>query len=260
MVTEYYYADPTGNITLLAPLPADGMSLQDTARQLMALEPDAEQVGFFREGETDSDICLRMAGGEFCGNATLSAAAVYCLQHPAAQNGESHLRVRVSGTADPVSVSIRPEGSSFRGAVSMPAPLEVTRERFSYLGEAYDLSRVRFEGITHLISFLPIRKNTAEEAVIQWCGSLNAGALGIIQIDAAEGTLLPLVYVRESRTLFWESSCASGTAAAGAVLREKLSPGSWTFREPAGSLRIDAPPDGSLLLHGRVRIEKKNLL
>ena len=85
----------------------------------------------------------------------------------------------------------------------------------------------------------------------------EADALGILQIDLEENTLLPLVYVRKSDTLFWESSCASGTAAAGAVLRKKSGPGSWAFLEPAGTLKIDAPADGSLLLHGRVHLAEK---
>ena len=205
MIKEYYYADPTGNITLLAPLPKDSTSsLPQLARALMDREPTAEQVGFFSAGDAGCDIRLSMAGGEFCGNAALSAAAICCQQGPA--DRERTVRVRFSGMAEPVSVLIRKDGDDFQGAVSMPTPLEVSEKRFSHGDEEYSLSLVRFEGITHLISFYPIQKITAEEAVIKWCTALEADALGILQIDLEENTLLPLVYVRKSDTLFWESS------------------------------------------------------
>ena len=78
-----------------------------------------------------------------------------------------------------------------------------------------------------------------------------------MQIDLSAGTLLPLVYVPKSGTLFWEGSCASGTAAAGAFLRRDCGPGKWEFTEPAGRLIIEASDDGRLLLTGSVRIAAK---
>ena len=72
---SYTLLDPTGNLTLLVTSPVPEPAQPETARRLMELEPATEQVGFvsFRpEG-----VRLRMAGGEFCGNASLSAAALY---------------------------------------------------------------------------------------------------------------------------------------------------------------------------------------
>ena len=54
---SYIYADPTGNITLLAPMPEDStLSLSDAASILMEREPDAEQIGFLSPGDADCDI------------------------------------------------------------------------------------------------------------------------------------------------------------------------------------------------------------
>ena len=59
----YYYADPTGNITLLAPIPSDASDISREAAMLMQAEPSAEQVGFLGSGGPDYDISLQMAGG-----------------------------------------------------------------------------------------------------------------------------------------------------------------------------------------------------
>ena len=112
MKNSYYYADPTGNITLLAPLSSEYADKAKEAAKLMKLEPSAEQVGFLGGSREDYDISLQMAGGEFCGNAALSAAAVFCLNAGGNSNREKTIRVSVSGAADPVSVLIRQTGSS----------------------------------------------------------------------------------------------------------------------------------------------------
>ena len=139
----------------------------------------------------------------------------------------------------------------------MPVPLDISISDFSCDGKDFSLPVVRFEGITHLLSFRPLPKQTAEKIVKEQCDASQADALGLMQIDPVAGTLLPFVYVPKSGTLFWEGSCASGTAAAGSWLRKNRGPGKWEFTEPAGRLIIDAPADGRLLLTGSVSITFK---
>ena len=70
LIKNYYLLNPTGNITLLAEKKDEMASLSELpalASSLMELEPSAEQVGFLSSGDADADICLTMAGGEFCG-------------------------------------------------------------------------------------------------------------------------------------------------------------------------------------------------
>ena len=68
-------------------------------------------------------------------------------------------------------------------------------------------------------------------------------------------TLRPLVYVPGSDTLFWESSCASGTGALGAYLAKTGGkPADLTVKEPGGILRVQASPEGDILLSGQVRL------
>ncbi|MEE3312421.1 MAG: diaminopimelate epimerase, partial [Acutalibacteraceae bacterium] len=76
MEVTYSLFDPTGNITLLVETPISAAERVAVASKLMELEPKAEQVGFVSQDDADVDIRLDMAGGEFCGNATMSAAAL----------------------------------------------------------------------------------------------------------------------------------------------------------------------------------------
>ena len=245
---RYRVMDPSGNITILVETPVPEASQPSVALKLMELEKDAEQVGFLSPGD-GCDISLRMAGGEFCGNATMSAAAA------AAENAgtdEGSLLVRVSGCPDLVRADVTrlPDGS-FRGAVDMPRPLAVEEMRLPLGtpgGESaqqshaaglsadltsgwYMLPVVHFEGISHVIiggereSVVAGEawKSRAEELARQWCSYLKKSALGLMFLDAESSRMTPLVYVPGADTLVWENSCASGTTAAGA--RRRL----WTF-------------------------------
>ena len=72
---DYCYADPAGNITILVETALPVSDYPEVASHLLSLEPAAEQVGFI-ERVSGAGISMRMAGGEFCGNAAFSAAAL----------------------------------------------------------------------------------------------------------------------------------------------------------------------------------------
>lgn len=252
MKLDYILLDPTGNMTILVETPVPAASQPFCAARLMAAEPTAEQVGFLSPGGDDCDITLRMAGGEFCGNATMSAAALFC-----EKTGRSGtVRVRVSGAAAPVTAEITPlpEGG-YAGAVNMPQPAAPEEVSLEHGGLRFRLPLLRFEGIAHLICTSPMEKEFAEGAVKRWCALLGAEALGLMLLDEASMRLTPLVYVPGADTLYWESSCASGTAATGVFLaRNAKKTVSAEFSEPGGSLGITAFPEGKITLRGQVRI------
>ena len=244
---QYAFLDPTGNRTILVETPIPVSDQPSVAAALMKLEPDAEQVGFLTlEGDR---ISLRMAGGEFCGNAAMSAAALYAIDRDLS-GGE--LQVSVSGAADPVEVSLTAlTDGTIRGTVHMPKPVSVSTEAFPD-GRAFPV--VRFDGICHVIVESPMPRQQAETAVVEWCRFLRADAVGIMLLDREAGVLSPLVYVPAAGTLCWEHSCASGTTAVGACLAAKEGPVSLTFSQPGGMLRVEADADGELFLTGRVRL------
>ena len=77
MELDYVLMDPTGNVTALVRTPAPAERQPELARILMDAEPSAEQAGFLSSGGDGADVALRMAGGEFCGNAAMCAGALF---------------------------------------------------------------------------------------------------------------------------------------------------------------------------------------
>ena len=243
----YTLFDPTGNITLLVETPVPEVSQPLLARKLMEREPETEQVGFVFPAE--NGIGLRMAGGEFCGNASMCAAAL-----TAARDGRTggEVTVYVSGTPKPVEVSVKtlPE-RVWQGSVMMPQPTTIGRE---LLPGGRELPVVRFPGITHILLEEEPVPETAERLAREWCAYLNSDALGLMFLNREEMLLKPLVYVPSAETLFWESSCASGTTAVGAFLAaESGRTVTLALKQQGGTLEIAARPGGNLLLTGTVR-------
>ncbi len=248
MIVKYTILNPTGNITALAETPVNTELQPQIALKIMEREPTVEQVGFV------SGNSLRMAGGEFCGNATMSAAALICAATGPEAGRRTTVELSSSGAGNlQVEIEAGSDGS-FSGTVQMPLPLSVENVSLEYEGEHYTLPAVRFSGITHLINENAADRATAEAAIKKWCADLNADGVGVMFFDRENSVLEPLVYVREPETLFWESSCASGTSAVGAyVSMSEGGPVRLTLKEKGGSLTVCADKN-RILLTGTVRI------
>lgn len=264
MRIDYYMIDPTGNKTILVSTPTAPSDQVRIAEELMWQERSAEQVGFVRAPKAgeDVDTVLRMAGGEFCGNATMSAAALFCDERGLDCENERLVRIKTSGAEQPLTVGITRIGQhQYKGTVTMPKPGMLRDAELEYCGETYRLPALSFDGITHLImeyeSVCPISRPMAEAAIKEWCNELGCDGLGLMMYDPAIGRLDPLVYVKEPETLFWESSCASGTTATGVYLARKLGHAiKCDMKEPGGVLTIEATPGEQPKLTGTVRIER----
>ena len=247
---RYTLLDPTGNVTVLVETPVPVALQPGVAARIMEREPDAEQVGFLspREG----GVAMRMAGGEFCGNAAMSAAALYALDRGLS---EGAVPVFVAGTPAPVRVDVSalPDGG-VRGIVTMPSPISVREETFP---EDARHPVVRFPGICHVILEDPMERTEAERLAPVWCRHLASECVGLMLLDRSASALTPLVYVPSAGTLCWENSCASGTAAVGAYLAAQGNAVSLSLREPGGSLHIAADRDGGLRLTGTVRLRHR---
>lgn len=252
---RYCLFDPTKNRTILVETPVPVEQQPFVAEKLMALEPTAEQTGFVSMDAAGGDIALRMAGGEFCGNATMSAATLFCIRRGLEKAAVSVCAV---GAKVPVAVAVEklPDGI-WRCDAQMPQVNSIEEVELPLNGDVCRLPLVRFDGIAHLIAQKRMERAAAEAAVKCWCRLLDVDALGLMLLSPDRKSLSPLVCVRNPQTLFWESSCASGTVAAGAYLAacenktQRLS-----FAEPGGILEVVAEPGGSLRLRGNVRLEK----
>ena len=252
MTIRYTLADPTKNYTVLVDTPVPVHLQPDAAAAVMRSEPLAEQAGFLSE-MTNTSVRLRMAGGEFCGNASMSAAAVCAA---ASGRTDTVVTVHVEEVDTDVRVHIRqlPDGG-YAGTVEMPRPLSV---RQVTLPEAGMVPVVSFRGISHVIVTKALAKKKAETLAPVWCSALSAQAVGIMQFDRAQNRLTPLVYVPAADTLFWENSCASGTSAVGYWLSaQTLAPCRAAIIQPGGTLEITTFADGSLRLTGTVALLKE---
>ena len=265
---RYSIFDPTGNITALVESPVEVCDQPAAAARIMELRREVEQVGFVKfsdGGQDDVRAELRMAGGEFCGNAAMSAAALYAIRSSSdAGTGRDSVRLRVSGTDGPVTVCLERESEvSFRTQIRMPSAMEIGETEFEWGETSESLPVVRMEGISHIIiepdkSFFRLlsSRDQAENLIRVWCRNLSAGCLGLMflqPVRTGEYALTPLVYASGCGTVFWENSCASGSSAAGMYLSsQKKSPVSLTLREPGGILSVDSSfPDGETFLRGR---------
>lgn len=273
---EYKVFDPTGNITALVETQVDPADQPAAASWIMAQNPEVEQVGFVTFAAAgagapvaDVPVSLRMAGGEFCGNATMCSAALYMIVND--MPGEANVKVRVSGTKEPLDVRlVRRDAVSFDASVTMPPAVGIDELKLSDGmlpgNDVLRLPVVRMEGIAHVIiepdsGFFGLKDDSALAEILLrgWCGVLGAECLGMMFLDEGKGVraLTPLVYVPGADTMFWENSCASGSAAAGMYLAAKEGETvDVTFSEPAGSLRVTSDPDiGRTVLYGSLTLK-----
>ena len=94
---RYCILNPTGNITAIVTDPVPAEDYPSIAAKVMEIEPTAEQVGFLLPGDEEYDAKLSMAGGEFCGNASMSAAALTAMQRKIKPGDELTVTLKVSG-------------------------------------------------------------------------------------------------------------------------------------------------------------------
>lgn len=259
---RYTKIDPSGNTTLIVDSFVERGEQWHVAAQLMALDTSADQVGFMERAE---DPCcaarLQMMGGEFCGNASLSAAAFLLRRAQIPANTQCRLPLEVSGAPEAVKISGQfDENGVFSGSVSMPLPESLSEIVFLDGFDCYTLPLVRFPGICHaIVESGAVSRATAEKCIAAWCRTLGTDALGLMFLDADTGALEPLVYVASTDTAVWEGSCASGTCAAAAYLAERSGDVAYvTLKQPRGTLSASARFCGgqiiSLVLNGNAVI------
>lgn len=252
---SYSVYDPNGNVTILVGTPVQPEKRAETATRLMEKEKRAEQTGFVSFDCADADIELNMAGGEFCANATLCAAAHYKKSH-----GDKKLvKVKVSGCEEIIPVEISKDGEVFTATEALPSPAGIEERDFVFGEETFRLPVVTLDGISHIIAPEDFGKEKASEAIAQWCEELNAPALGIMLLSEKPYRMTPVVYVPAAGTLFFENSCGSGTCAAGAYLA-RLYGGEITeeIAQPGGTLKVSTAPGGKIRLTGKVAELKQN--
>ena len=149
---HYCLFDPTGNITALVESAVEVPDQPAVANGIMCRHPEVEQVGFLSLPAFPALPYLRMAGGEFCGNASMCAAALTALRRGMKSETGSSLLLRVSGAQQPVAVCLQEEGEGcWAASVTMPPARSVEEQAFRFGDLQGMLPLVRMEGISHLL-------------------------------------------------------------------------------------------------------------
>ena len=239
---QYVCLDPTGNLTCLVLDGTDPESEKIITARLMG---ECEQVAYLEvPAASGSRARIRLMGGEFCGNAAMAAAC-----YLASRDGlkDAAFPLEVSGAEKPVSCRARLSGDQWEGTVEMPRILGVTDIRFG----GYDLTAVMMEGIRHLVLTESIAEDReAEELLRKAAETVPEEAVGLLQWNRETGAMRPLVLVKGSGTLVWETGCGSGSAAIGAweALRRGNGQTETAVHQPGGVIRSRAAAENGRIL------------
>lgn len=263
MELHFIKTSPTENMTLLIETPVPREQQLEIAERLIAYgSVYAEQAGYIEEAtHPQAEKRLQMMAGEFCGNASLSLAAVLAEEKGLAQGEETEILLEVSGTEALVCCRMKKEETGYFGRVAMPLPRSIEKKMFSLEGKSYELTVVAFAGISHIVVPASLwgadGAAKAEAAAKAWAAELPA-AFGILLFDEEKQTLQPLVCV-QGATLIWERGCGSGTSAIGAYLAAREGKSlSVNLQQPGGVMGAEVVYENetmqSLQITGKVSI------
>lgn len=235
MNIPFYIVDPGGNITAIVPGTFSKKTKISIAKSILEREKTVEQVGFWTQSrKLENKARLDMAGGEFCGNALRSLAfLLYTLK---SQRGSFLLES--SGTTIPVSVTVR------RGSVSLKLPLQCF---------AVEDSVCSLPGISHVITQEAISKNAAKH-LLKNRHLLAKSAAGIMSYTHQGGQyiLTPMVWVKDTETLYEETACASGSFALAFMVFQNSKQKKLAIRQPSGAVFTVARDNKNIVLTGPV--------
>lgn len=191
---------PGGNTTAIVEVETSRKEQAALAKMIMKEDPRIEQVGFMETPVLSTSDCrLQMMGGEFCVNATRSAAYLY-----AKKNGLKEVAIEVSGSPNPLTVKIDGEQT----ITILPSDF------FLKLSKKINYTTIDLKGIRHIIIEGKFDESEARGLLEEH--KENYEAVGVIytRIDGEVITIDPLIWVKETDTFVRETGCGSGSIAA----------------------------------------------
>lgn len=226
---------PGGNPTLLIEDTSSSISSNEfSSIAAQELSDVVEQVGFIRK-DKEANLKLEMMGGEFCINA-IRSLALWNYE----KTGNTNSGIICSGSKDVLECSVE-------NWVSIRIPKSYSVKQIddkSFL--------IKLNGIAHFVV-----KDTCTEAgmkkELQTLMSLykkeikEFPAVGLIRVDGIQ--MKPLIYVKQTNSWIFETSCGSGGLAAFIVSKQDCC----QFIQPSGSILIVSSEESSFILKGEVR-------
>lgn len=215
---KYVFVDPGGNATVLVLTKIARDRQPALARKIMRTKSIAcEQVGFIERARSKKAIFrLQMMGGEFCANA---------LRATAAWLRRKNLYIETSRTNKLVQIRARvnSKGRATWAETEIPLPrggIDQKSISFNILKRKIGARLIALEGITQVLvphkyfksglDFKPIFQGIYEKYMIN---SLAAGIIFYKKISQSRFSAIPVVFVKKTKTIVFETSCASGAVA-----------------------------------------------
>lgn len=204
---EYKLYYPAGNTTALVKN-TNKLDFIKINNEILKKHKNVEQVGFVANNE------LKMAGGEICFNA-LRSAAKYFLD----ENKEKTIKISLNNCEYECGV----HDSSFINNNILKKRYKNNNFYYVKIQNNYELVKINnneyyvdLGDIYHIIytKKLDLRKNNLKDFAFSYFKKhnlLNKKACGFMYIQ--KNILKPIVWVKEIKTLFYESACGSGSFA-----------------------------------------------
>jgi len=246
---EITVANPAGNITILVHTKCERSEYQQIATKLLAMgELGGEQVAFMHEGDGEKyDGRIEMCGLEFCGNASRTFGLM--LAQEKSLKGDATIKVSVSGCDEVLDVDVNTETGHTK--IKMPMYKSCQDIDLSFIGDGLGIAKlVDMDGIVHVVlQCVDASEEVFNQIKAYIMEKFNPPAMGVMFIDDAAENMVPVVYVKDVDTTYFEGSCGSGTTACGIAMAQKviekalidgtaLKDGkySWNLKQPAGEI------------------------
>lgn len=209
---EYSICKPGGNDTAFVYGMDYGKGEKKIINDIIMKEhSNVEQVGFI---DFNKEPELQMAGGEFCGNATRSAAYYYL----GGKEGELTIKVNEK---DHIKAGVYQNGDAWCEIPLYHGPDTIIKKEEG-------IYQVRMSGMVSIVieeekakKYIQNKETIKEEAMnfIKKYSLLQEEAVGVMFLENIEGKLKinPVVWVKSIDTLFYETACGSGTTATAMV-------------------------------------------
>ena len=261
MELDFIKLSPLGNTTVFL----RGEAAQEVRAALLAEAMDydhlaAEQAGFLVAPHSEEALFrIEMSGGEFCGNATLSAAAL-----AAAEGAESLFLVECSGAPEPLRAEAHPLGSGrWLTRAEMPPAHEVRRISLDGLSFGSAAICVSFLGIAHLVvEAADLSAADYDELLARLMRETDADAYGVVPFERMgreHFRIRPYVAVPSAESRVFERACGSGSLALALALGDAAEGTRIAVEQPGGTLFVETGKrfflEGEVLISCRGTVE-----
>ena len=176
---------------------------------ILISNPRIEQVGFINSNKPE----LQMAGGEFCGNATRSAAFYYLQKKP------GKLQIKVN-SKDIINAGVYENGDAW-------CEIPLYQGKDAIVKKEEGIYQVKMNGMVSVVIQEQVSKRylkdktKLKEVAMQFIDKYSLRdneAVGVMFVEKKRHLEIhPVVWVRDINTLYYETGCGSGTTATAMV-------------------------------------------